>query len=112
MASDVCCPIYREGNTAGHLLAPSLGVQSWVIPSFFTGIDIDPSLLVLLVDPSPYVFLGVPYPSYSSTDSSAQYAENIGPFPASSISCLKQPPHIPVPWEYFVYSTIASQASV
>jgi hypothetical protein len=36
-----------KGHAVGHLLPPAFGVESWVVPSFFAGIHMDPSLLLV-----------------------------------------------------------------
>lgn len=68
-----------KGHAVRHLLPPALGVEPRVVPSLFAGIHMDPSLLLVRVDFGPYMVLGIPNPSDTAAQCTAEHAEAVGP---------------------------------
>lgn len=91
---------------------PTFRVQPRVVPHFLARVDMNPSLLLIGIDLRPHVIFSVPHPSDTPSDRPTQHAETIGPFPASSLSGLKQGPYVSVSRKPFVIPTIPRRTSV
>lgn len=87
-------------------------VESWLVPRFFTSINMDPSPLVLAVHFCPDMIFTIPYPSDSCPSRSAEHSETIRPFSGPAPLCLEESPNIRVPRESFIGATATFTAPV
>src|SRR6266536_2722876 len=65
----------------------------------------DPPLLLIGIDLGPHMVLRIPYPTNTTTNSSAQHGEAVRPLSTSTPSALQQGPNIGVSRETFISST-------
>jgi hypothetical protein len=68
----------------------TLSVKKGLIPSLFADIDMYPSFTVDRVDFGPDMVFGIPDPSDSCPDGSAEHAEAVGPFATSAAAGLQE----------------------
>ena len=84
----------------------TLSIEQGLIPSTLANIDVNPSLAMNTVDLCPNMILTVPDPSHSTSDSSAEHAETVGPLANSAPAGLQKYKRIVVAWESLVSTTM------
>ena len=65
-------------------------VEQGSVPSLFTAVNVHPTLAVYTVDFGPDVVLGVPDPSHSAADCTAEHGEAVSPLANAATSGLEQ----------------------
>jgi hypothetical protein len=108
----VGCTIDGECNAVRDLAAPSLSVETGLIPRSLTCIYMDPTTLVFRIHLSPDVVFRVPYPTDTGANGAAEHTKAIGPFSHTAPACLKQLPDIGVTGESLIGTTVGFGAAV
>jgi hypothetical protein len=109
---DIGRTIDGECNAIRDLTAPSLSVETGLVPRSLARIHMDPTTLVFRIHLSPDVVFRVPYPTNAGSDSTAEHAEAIGPFSHTAPACLQQLPDIRVTGESLIGTTVGLGAAV
>ena len=89
-----------------------MSVKKGLVPNFFDGIDVNPTLAVLAVYFGPDVILAVPHPAHSATNCTTQHAEAVGPFADTPSSSLEEDKGIAVTGEALVSLALSVGALV